>query len=403
MRLFAILLLLLTMALPAAPMAQDAPTPAPAADRSATGGAMTREDIMRRQRGEEVPTRERDSAAGAAAAIAGQLGSRGAKSDSEIWEKLRFGTADVTASNNSPASTILIQDTGMAWYDFRSGPLRTYGGYLLLGTIGLLALFFLIRGRIRIDKGRSGIMIPRFDLLERLAHWVLAVSFILLGVTGLLLLFGRFGLIDLIGKEAFSLIAIGSKWVHNWIAWPFMVALGLVFLLWVLRNIPNRHDLVWLLKGGGIITKSHPPAKKFNAGQKIVFWGVIILGASVSASGLSLLMPFEMPLFAKTFQAVNTVGVMGWFGYEALPEQLAPHTEMQLAQLWHAIVAFVMMALILAHIYIGTLGMEGAISAMGSGDVDLHWAEEHHNLWVEELRQEGRLPAQAPPAVTPAE
>ena len=290
----------------------------------------------------------------------------------------------------------------MAWYEFRAGPLRTYGGYLLVGTIGLLAIFFLIRGRIRIEHGWSGILVPRFNLVERIAHWILAVSFIVLGVTGLITLFGRFGLIDLIGKEAFATIAVGSKWLAHWIAWPFMAALVVVFLLWALRNIPNRHDLVWLMKGGGIFTKSHPPAKKFNAGQKIIFWGVMILGVSVSVSGLSLLMPFELPLFAKTFAAINATGAPGWFGYAPLPEQLTPHAEMQLAQLWHAIVAFVMMALIIAHIYIGTVGMEGAFSAMGSGKVDRNWAEEHHNLWLRELEEEGKVPPQAA-AATPAE
>ena len=400
MRLIAILFFLVALAAPVAPLAQDGT----AADdaRATTGGAMTREDIMARQRGEEVPTRDRGTgtAAGNAAALRGQLGPLGGTSDSELWEKLRFGRADITASNDSPASTILIQDSGMAWYDFRTGPLRTYGSYLLLGMLVVLALFYLIRGRIRIEHGPSDQTILRFNLLERFGHWLLAISFIILGITGLITLFGRVWLIPWLGKESFAPMAAASKWVHNWIAWAFMVALVMIFVMWVLRNIPNRHDLIWLAKGGGLFSKGvHPPAKKFNAGQKIVFWSVIILGASISASGLSLLMPFEFPMFAKTFHVLNYLGFYHFTGGEPLPTELTPHAEMQLASLWHAIVSFILMAIIIAHIYLGSVGMEGAFAAMGRGRVDLNWAREHHNLWVEE--EEAKAASRA--AATPAE
>lgn len=397
MRLLAALILLLSFTWPTVSVAQE---PA-AADRTVTGGAQTREDIMRRQRGEKVLTRERtsDDADGAASTIRGQLGTLGGVSDSELWEQLRYGNADVSASNEGAGARILIQDSGIAWYEFRAGPLREYGGYVLLGTLGLLALFYLLRGRIRIEHGRSGRTILRFNLLERTGHWLLAVTFIILGITGLITLFGRIALIPWLGKEAFSTIAAASKWIHNWISWPFMAALVLIFLMWVLRNIPNRHDVVWLLKGGGLFAKGvHPPARKFNAGQKIIFWSVIILGVSVSVSGLSLMMPFELPLFAKTFAVINSIGIPGWFGAEPLPEQLTPHAEMQLATLWHAIIAFVMMAIILAHIYLGSIGMEGAFDAMSRGEVDLNWAREHHNLWVEEEEEKAARSAAATPA-----
>ena len=260
-------------------------------------------------------------------------------------------------------------------------------------------LFFLLRGRIRIDGERSGETILRFNLIERLAHWSLAGSFILLGLTGLAVLFGRVAIIPYFGHEAFATIAVGSKWIHNWVAWPFMVALVLVTLLWIAHNIPNRHDLVWMMKGGGLFSKGvHPPARKFNAGQKIIFWMVIILGASVSVSGLSLLMPFEIPMFAKTFAILNDVGIGPAIWGEPLPTQLAPHAEMQLSTLWHAIVAFIMMAVILAHIYLGSVGMEGAFDAMVSGEVDLQWAKEHHGIWVEEVQAKEAKAAASTPA-----
>ena len=370
--------------------------------RAETGGAQTLEDILRRQRGEEIDDSFRREAIGdpeGGAPATDQLGTLGGASDPELWRALRYGEADVTSQVRNPGATLLVQDSGMRWLEFREGPLRTYGGYFLLATIGLLALFYLVRGRIRIEHGRAGVTIVRFKAIERFAHWLLAGSFILLGITGLVVLFGRNGLMDWIGKENYATLALASKWVHNNISWAFMLALVMVFVLWVIHNIPNRTDLVWFAKGGGIIGKGHPPAKKFNAGQKLIFWSVIVLGGSISASGLSLLFPFELHMFAPTFAKLNALGAPGWFGMDPLPETLTPHAEMQLAQAWHAIVSFVLMGIILAHIYIGSLGMEGAYDAMGSGEVDLNWAKEHHSLWVEEVQaKEGKAPEQATPA-----
>ena len=166
----------------------------------------------------------------------------------------------------------------------------------------------------------------------------------------------------------------------------------------------SRTDLKWIAQFGGIIGNKHPPAKKFNAGQKVIFWSVILLGASISVSGLSLLFPFELPLFAKTFAALNGIGVNEWLGMAPFPTVLSPQEEMQFAQLWHAIVSFVLMAIIIAHIYIGTVGMEGAYDAMGSGEVDETWAHQHHSLWLDEVKaKEGRGGKASPPDATPAE
>ncbi|MEO1307988.1 MAG: formate dehydrogenase subunit gamma [Pseudomonadota bacterium] len=373
--------------------AQDTTAP----DRSATGGAQTLEDILARQRGEDVDQDFRSRNVGdpnQATELTEQLGTLGGVSDPELWRALRFGTADVTSTAGNPGATLLVQDSGMAWLEFRQGPLKTWGGYGLLGMLGVLLIFFLLRGRIRIDGGRSGVVIERFNGLERFSHWLLAGSFILLGITGLVSLFGRIALIPLFGHEAFATTALVCKWIHNNVSWAFMLGIVMVFFLWVLHNLPNRHDMVWLAKGGGLFSKnSHPPAKKFNAGQKLIFWAVILLGGSISMSGLSLLFPFELPMFAKTFAIINATGAPGWVGAAPLPEVLTPHAEMQLAQIWHAIVSFAMMAIILAHIYLGSVGMEGAYDAMGSGQVDLQWAKEHHGLWVEELAAKGKSPA----------
>ncbi len=358
-------------------------------DRASTGGAQTLEDIMARQKGLSVDDNDRRNSTGGpevAKGITDQLGTLGGASDPELWRAIRYGSANAQSGSNGDLGPVLIQSAGMPWWKFREGPLRTYGGFLLLGTIAALLLFYLGRGRIPVDGGLAGTTITRFKAFERFAHWLLAGSFILLGVTGLLSLFGRAILLPYFGKELNSVVLIASKWVHNNVSWAFMIALVIVFVLWVYHNIPNRTDLVWIKQGGGIFSDAHPPARKFNFGQKIIFWGVIVLGASVSASGLSLLFPFEIPMFAKTFAILNDTGLPQAFGLGTLQTEMSPQQEMQLAQAWHAIVSFVMMAMIIAHIYIGSVGMEGAYSAMGNGEVDEKWAHQHHSIWYDEVK-----------------
>ncbi|MFX0540893.1 formate dehydrogenase subunit gamma [Roseovarius sp. S4756] len=383
LRLFAVFLLVCGLMTPA--LAQET-TVTP---RAETGGAQTLDDILRRQAQQKVEDSFRRDETGnpeAAAPMTAPLGTLGGQSDPDLWRALRYDTADVTTQSRGPASRTLIQDAGMWWLKFREGPLLIYGAALLGGTLLLLALFYLIRGRIRIEGAKTGRTITRFTGVERFGHWLLAASFLILGVTGLISLFGRKVLIPAFGHDAFSTLAIGTKWIHNNVSWAFIVALVIIFVFWVIHNLPDRTDLNWLAKGGGIFGKGHPPAKKFNAGQKLIFWSVIVLGGSISVSGLSLLFPFEFNMFGATFAKLNDWGVPGWVGAGPLPYPLSPQEEMQYAQLWHAIVSLVLTAIIFAHIYIGSIGMEGAFDAMGSGEVEEQWAREHHSLWVDEVQ-----------------
>ena len=248
----------------------------------------------------------------------------------------------------------------------------------------------------------TGRTVQRFNAIERFAHWLLAGSFILLGFTGLFVLLGRKVIAPYLGREFNSTLLEISKFIHNNVSWAFILALLMVFVFWVVHNLPSRTDLKWIAQMGGIVGKKHPPAKKFNAGQKVIFWSVILLGGSISMSGLSLLFPFELPLFAKTFGILNQIGVNDWLGMAPFPTVLSPQEEMQLSQAWHAIVSFVLMAIIIAHIYIGTLGMEGAYDAMGSGQVDEAWAHQHHSLWLDEVKAR-EAKADAGGQATPAE
>ena len=257
----------------------------------------------------------------------------------------------------------------------------------MLGTLVLLAIFFAIRGKIKVDKGLSGRKIKRFSTIERTGHWLMAISFIILGISGLNITFGKSVIMPIIGKDAFGPFTHFLKLTHNYIAFAFMLGLAIAFVCWVVHNLPNRGDINWILKGGGIFKKGeHPPAGKFNAGQKLIFWAVMIGGLSLSVSGWALMFPFEYSFFSSTMSAFSAIGIdLGsWLGMGQAPYSVIQ--EQQYNNIWHAIVAVLMICLILAHIYIGSVGMEGAYDAMGSGDVDENWALEHHSLWVEEVK-----------------
>jgi formate dehydrogenase subunit gamma len=308
-------------------------------------------------------------------------------SDADIWRQIRRGDEGQVTIPNQQAGR-LIQSEGDNWRTVRNGPYTLYGGWIILGMIGLLALFFALRGRIRLHGGWAGVRIQRFNTIDRFTHWFTATCFIVLALSGLNLMFGRSLLLPLLGKETFAFVTQYGKYLHNYLAFGFMLGILLMFVLWVAHNIPNRYDVIWLVRGGGMFGGGHPPARKFNAGQKILFWLVILLGLSLSLSGLQLLFPYQFNFFEGTFVFLNR-----WFDL-GLPADLSPVAEQQLATLWHGIVGLVLTAIILGHIYIGTVGMEGAFDAMGSGRVDYNWAKEHHSVWVRETERKMAVPGE---------
>lgn len=271
-----------------------------------------------------------------------------------------------------PKAASLIQ-SGRDWRAFNQETLHSLGTWSVLGMVAILVAFYLFRGKIRIDAGPSRQRILRFNTVERFAHWLSAVSFIILAITGANVTFGKLLLAPVMGPEAFAGWAQYAKYIHNYVGFAFMAGVLLVFLVWVKDNLPNAVDMRWFAAGGGLLTKgSHPPAKRFNGGQKIVFWSVVVGGFLLSLSGWYLLFPYS-----------TTLADVQWYATI------------------HGVTAFVMIALMLAHAYIGSVGMEGAFDAMGSGEVDLNWAKEHHSLWVEEEMKKGTLAPHA--AGQPAE
>src|SRR5262249_45991794 len=262
-------------------------------------------------------------------------------------------------------SYVIEHPAGRDWRHFHEVTLRWIGGITVLGMLTLLVVFYLIRGMVRIESGRSGRKVVRFNAFERFVHWMTATCFIILALTGLNITFGKELLLPLIGPEAFSTWAQWAKYAHNYLSFPFTLGVFMIFLMWIAWNIPNRVDVEWLKEGGGIVGHKHPPAYRFNAGQKMVYWIQVLGGGAMAVTGYLLMFPFYGTNIA----------------------------DMQLAQIVHGVVAMLFVAVMIAHIYIGSIGMEGAFEAMWDGTVDVNWAKEHHSLWAEQEGAKGDVSA----------
>ena len=201
----------------------------------------------------------------------------------------------------------LIQPAGQEWRVFHQLKLPVIGGVAILGMLGLLALFFAVRGRIRIDGGFSGVTITRFASLDRFTHWLTAGCFIVLALSGLNLSFGRMLILPFFGPETFATLTAWGKLAHNYLAFPFMLGIALMFVIWVRDNIPDKLDLEWIKQGGGLFSKgAHPPAKRFNAGQKVVFWIVMAGLVVMSVSGWFLLLPNQRLALSPSHPAASS-------------------------------------------------------------------------------------------------
>jgi formate dehydrogenase subunit gamma len=260
---------------------------------------------------------------------------------------------------------------GEAWRQVRNNWIIPYGGALFLISLGALAIFYFARGRLgHADADGGGRRVERFTPFERSAHWANAIAFVILAVSGLVMAFGKFFLLPVMGLTLFGWLTYALKTLHNFAGPVFAVSLVIVFFTFVRDEWPQRGDLKWLLRVGGVFSKSghEPPSNRFNAGEKIIFWlGVLVLGVIVVASGL----------------------VMD----KLIPNLVYDRATMQAAHMVHAVSTVLMMCLFALHIYLGTIGMRGAYTAMRTGYVDEHWAREHHEYWYDDI-QAGRIPAQ---------
>jgi formate dehydrogenase subunit gamma len=294
--------------------------------------------------------------------------------EQQLLQQLQQVQGRITIPDGKAAT--LIQPGGRDWREFHEVTLRWIAGIAILGMLALLVIFYLWRGMVRIEAGRSGRTIVRFNAFERFVHWMTATCFIILAITGLNISFGKAILLPLMSPEAFTAWSEWGKYAHNYLSFPFTLGVVLIFLMWIAGNIPNRTDVEWVKRGGGIVGRDHPPAYRFNGGQKMIYWIVVLGGTAMAITGYILMFPF--------------------YGTDV--------SGMQTAQIVHGVVAVLFVAAMLGHIYIGTLGMEGAFEAMGAGEVDVNWARQHHALWLEEEQaRTGPAQSQRQPMATPAE
>ena len=260
---------------------------------------------------------------------------------------------------------VLIQGAGREWRAFRNGPLTQFGGWLLVGAIALFALVYLVFGPFRLHGQPTGRLIERFNAVERAAHWTMALSFIALALTGIIILFGKHIVLPWLGYSGFSWLSVVSKNLHNFVGPLFMFSLVVSFLIFVKDNLWTSIDLTWLARLGGMFSKTgqEVPSGRFNGGEKLWFWGgLVLLGAGVSATGVIL----DFPNWNQTREL------------------------MQQANAIHIICAILFIAASFGHIYMG-FAVQGAYRAMRDGYVDETWAKEHHSLWYEEVKA-GRRP-----------
>jgi formate dehydrogenase subunit gamma len=288
----------------------------------------------------------------------------------------QFKTIQGRGSIPDTKSYTIEQPAGRDWRHFHEVTLRWIGAVAILGTLAVLVVYYLVRGMVRIESGRSGHTIVRFNAAERFVHWMTATCFIILALSGLNITFGRPLLLPLMSPEAFTAWSQWAKYAHNYLSFPFTLGVILIFFMWIAGNIPNRVDVEWLRRGGGMVGHDHPPAYRFNGGQKLIYWIVVLGGSGVTVSGYVLIFPF----YGTSIEA------------------------MQGAEMIHGLIAMLFIAAMLGHIYIGTIGMEGAFEAMAEGTVDINWAKEHHNLWLEEVSAHTQAHLiQQQPAATPGE
>jgi formate dehydrogenase subunit gamma len=274
------------------------------------------------------------------------------------WRDVRSGKEEYTSIKGRETG-VLVQTYGETWRQLKNGWITPIVGWLVAAVVLIIGAFYRWRGSIKVHGAPTGRLIQRFTPFERYVHWVVAISFSILGVTGLIIMLGKYVLLPVIGYTLFAWLTQLSKHLHNFAGPVFVVSLLMFIVMFLKDNLPRLYDIGWLMKAGGMISGQHVPSGRFNAGEKIWFWaGVVVLSLIVSATGLILDFP--------NFDQVRAVMIE--------------------ANLVHAVTAGAVMAISLGHIYLGSIGLEGAYDAMRYGYVDEAWAKEHHEYWYNDIK-----------------
>lgn len=294
-------------------------------------------------------------------AVAGNvaLANNGGAQGADYWRQVTQGEQGYS-THKKVESGVLINRSGEEWRQVRIDQIQPYGMWALAVIVLLLAAVYLLVGSSKLEQPRSGNTLERWSKFDRYLHWTVAGLFIILTLTGLSLLYGRYFLPDVIGKSGFSNYMQLAKSAHNYLGVLFALCLAMMILKWIKNNIPRLIDLNWFLQGGGMVKGKHPHAGYMNGGEKLWFWVLVFAGIALSASGLVL----DFPLYTSELR-----------------------DDLQLANVIHSISALLLICGALAHAYIGSLGTEGALEGMVTGHVDEAWAKQHHDLWHKDLTE----------------
>jgi formate dehydrogenase subunit gamma len=291
-----------------------------------------------------------------------------------VWREVRSGNQGYTSLQGREMG-VLVQSGGETWRQIRNGPVTFYGGWLVVVVLLILAAIYFALGPVKLHDKRTGRMLTRFTLAERWVHWVMGISFVVLGLSGLIMLFGKHVILPVIGYTLFSWLSALAISLHNFVAPLFAVSLVIFIVMFIRDNLPKAHDFRWFAKAPGFFTGKHIPSGRFNGGEKAWFWGgVVVLSIALVVSGAILLFP--------NFDQLRLT--------------------MQQASVVHMVSAVLVIAASLGHIYLGTIGVEGAYRGMRDGSVDETWAKEHHEYWYHEVKggtksaPGGAVPAGAP-------
>jgi formate dehydrogenase subunit gamma len=296
-----------------------------------------------------------------------------------VWREVRSGQSNYTSVPGREVGVLVQQQArfpgqesmttaGEAWRKFRNGPVTFYGGWLIVLVVLAIAAFYVTKGPLKLHDKPTGRMIERFSLAERWAHWTTAISFCVLAVSGMIILFGKHIVLPVIGYTLFAWLTALSKNLHNFLAPLFVVSLLAMIVIYVKDNLPEKGDLSWFAGMFAMFwSGKHVPSGRFNAGEKAYFWiGVVALCITLSVTGVIMLFP--------NFDQVRTT--------------------MQQANVIHAISAVIMILFALGHIYVGTIGVEGAYGNMRDGVTDETWIKEHHELWYNDVKS-GKVAAKS--------
>jgi len=260
----------------------------------------------------------------------------------DFWRQVRQGEAGYTTSH-SPEHGVLISKPGETWFILKEKWMSPAGAVAIFGSIAMVVLAYIAVGPLMLSKPRTGRKLNRWSRSDRALHWSMAFTFLTLAFSGLMLVYGKYFL------------------------------KMLVLLKWWRKSIFNKVDMQWFIKLGGMVGKhkgTHPSAGFSNAGEKAIYWLLIVFGTFAAISGLVL----DFPIFGQT------------------------RRDMEWANLIHMFSALILICGFIFHIYIGLFGMEGALEGMVTGKVDETWAKEHHDLWYEEVKRRGEIEEMSTPS-----